>query len=124
MQRIFFLTLICIICSCRGAYDAHSDWDNLIKGKWLLVSDSLSRGMYIKQNEVVISSPFDTLFVYGYRLKNADFLLIDGNGMRTHNKILKLTKDSLVFEALLKEIKPQKYEALVQSTLPQRYVRR
>ena len=121
---ILFIT-ICVIDSCKESKNIHSDSNALIKGSWTLTSQNIPRVFYFKENELVVETPFDTTFIYGYKVTNTNLSILDSKGVLTKNKILKLTKDTLIFRSLEKNLKPQQYEyePLIQNRMPQIYTK-
>ena len=51
----------------------------------------------------------DTSYIYGYNIEDNDLIILKYDTPKIRNKILKLTKDSLILETLLENKTKQVY---------------
>jgi hypothetical protein len=85
--------------------------DNDILGKWLLVVNQVNYPSLIFKNDstAIFNSMGDTIYRYKYHIEKTELILKDINGKETKDKILKLDKDSLIFETLIEHKIIQRY---------------
>jgi hypothetical protein len=82
-----------------------------LNGSWVLNGiDSYWTGLTFDSTEtyVIISSYADTVSVFPYKIQS-DLLIIDDGHKTTKNKIISLTKDSLIFSNFQEYTKRQVY---------------
>lgn len=112
MKKNFFLygSLI-LLYSCITSKTNQNDWNKLIEGSWKLTVKYQTNYPTIQftKGGVVFNSLVDTIYGFSCTLKRKDLILFDGINPGTHNKIIKLTQDSLIFENLLEHKTLQVY---------------
>ena len=111
MKKIAFLITICFICSCKTSQLNYTDWNKLLEGSWKLTTKYQVNYPRISFTErgAVFNSLADTIYGFSFEFNKNDLLLRNQYQVEKHNKILKLTQDSLVFETLLENTTPQRY---------------
>ena len=100
--KIIYSLVICFFLSCVPSKKGNQTSSKLLEGKWKHTDpyEIIYPGIEFYNNgEARFSTSADTILYYWYQLKKSDLILRDGT-VDTHNKILKLTKDSLIFETL------------------------
>lgn len=111
MKKSFLLySSLILLCSCMTSKTNQNDWDKLI-GKWRLTVKYQTNYPTIQftKGGAVFNSLADTIYGFSCTLKKKDLILFDGINPETHNRIIKLTQDSLIFENLLEHKTPQAY---------------
>jgi hypothetical protein len=105
-----------ILLSCRRSSKQAEDIPkNIVNteliGTWYLNKWDLYHTLYIQDTtHIVIDNHIDTLFYYTYDIKGDTLNLYQKyEELVNHNRILKLTKDSLVFENFLDKADVQRY---------------
>jgi len=111
MKKYIFLATICFVCSCKPSQINYSEWNNLIEGSWKLTEEYQTNYPRITftKGGAVFNSLADTIYGFSCTIKSKNLILFDGINPKTHNKIIKLTQDSLIFETLLENLTPQRY---------------
>lgn len=96
--------MICFLFSCTPSKNSQQNLSYLLTGKWehsnpdeILFPEIEFRNY----GEAKFNSRADTILFYEYRIKKSYLFLKDRNNVETNNKILKLTKDTLIFETLV-----------------------
>ena len=110
-SKICIYIFTCLICTaCSISKNSHKGWNTLIEGKWKLTIRMQVNYPTIKfiHGGAIFNSLEDT--IYGFRcwINKRDLILMV-RGQETHTKIIKLTKDSLIFGNLLEHKTPQVY---------------
>ena len=108
------LYIISVSCGVSSQVK-YTNWNKLIEGEWKLVElDQVNYPTieFNKKQGATFNSADDTIYYYSYKLKKDDLILNDGTNADEHAKILKLTRDSLIFETLLLKTYLQRYVRL------------
>ena len=89
--------------SCSTTKKNYQSFPELINGSWKISNTSRSfiTGIEFSKTGGIFYNTGDTLLGYRYKIDEDILTLTDGNNVTTTNKILKLTKDSLIFRSLL-----------------------
>lgn len=108
LQFIFILPVI--LLSCNG--QKIESTSNNIVGKWQLTVKQVNYPSLIFNTDstAIFNSMGDTLYRYKYYINESELFLKDINGKITKDKILKLDKDSLIFETLADNKQVQRYK--------------
>lgn len=112
MIRLTLLYIsMCLLGSCGVSNKSTKNWDRLIEGTWgiKMLTPILYERIELNKGGAVIYTTGDTIYMFAFELKKNDLLLRDRYGIETHNKIIKLTKDTLIFATFLEETMPQVY---------------
>jgi hypothetical protein len=112
MKKKFFLSSsVILLFSCTSSKINNNDWNSLIEGRWRLTIKYQTNYPTIEftKGGAVFNSLADTIYGFSCTLKKSDLILFDGVNPKKHNRIIKLTKDSLIFENLLEYKTPQVY---------------
>lgn len=112
IKKITLYISLCFFCCCSTVKHDYTGWHQLIEGKWVLLNQTIYNYPAIKFNNnsgATFGSRSDTIFFFQYTLRKNDLLLKDIKGVQTHNEILKLTNDSLIFKTLLEQKDRQIY---------------
>ena len=112
MKKLFFISgSLLLLYSCVTSKTNQNDWNELIEGNWRLTVKYQTNYPTIQftKGGAVFNSLADTIYGFSCTLKRKDLILFDGINPKTHNRIIKLTQDSLIFENLLEHKTPQVY---------------
>ena len=112
MKRSIFYAIILFLYSCGISQKTQQQLKEKIIGNWNTVqpSQTFYYNLEFNKNGAVFYTTGDTIMYYAYEFKRKNFLLLrDRNSQKAHNKIIKLTQDSLIFENFLEYKTPQVY---------------
>lgn len=103
---IFIITIVCCACS-TPVHEKSSD----IYGKWCLTTDQINYPeiRFSSDSIAIFSSKMDTTYRYKYYVDDSYLYIIQLNLSTQKNRILQLTRDSLVFESLMEIHQRQVY---------------
>ena len=106
--NLLIVASFCILNYANGQANNLSGEYSLLNGKWKLVYESPEKNDYISilkfddaKRWLTVGTYADTILGYRYRLKK-NILLLVSESNTTKNKIILLTKDSLVFSNFLR----------------------
>lgn len=118
-MRFVFLFAVLSICvgyklsSCSRAEKTEKIQVDKIHGTWYLNQWDLYNKLYFdKDSTVVFDNHIDTLYRFIYEVKTNDLVLRDINGSISHNTILELKNDTLIFKNLLVKKDMQRYSRI------------
>ena len=102
MKLLLFYILL--LLSCNSSKNIIGK--RLIEGKWVWLSPRNTMnypGLEFRKGGYATFESFgDTVYTFKYHFKKNDLQIVNINGDKIyHNKILKLTSDSLIFENLI-----------------------
>jgi len=85
--------------------------DKRIVGRWCLTTNQTNYPSITFRNDSlsIFDSRGDTIYWFKYYVSNSVLWLIQPNGELNGNRIMKLSKDSLIFETLLEHQVKQSY---------------
>jgi len=110
---LFALLSICVgyeLISCTHAEKTEKIQADKIAGSWYLNQWDLYNKLYFDKDSIaVFDSHIDTLYRFIYEVKLNDLILRDANGNISHNTILELKSDTLIFKNLLDKKNIQRY---------------
>jgi hypothetical protein len=108
-----YLLLFVLFVACNSGRSLKNN--SLFVGNWCLVKGSEESefnygGIMIKSNTaLVLTSRADTIYHYGYVVKEDVLQIIVGVSDTVNNPIIKLTSDSLILMSLMEKHSVQKY---------------
>src|SRR4051812_16778817 len=108
-----YLVLLFLVIACNGQKSLK--YDSLIAGSWCLIKEpGLAQlnygGIKVRPNVgIKLTSRADTIYNYGYKIKNDTLQIIRGINDTVNNPIIKLTPDSLILKSLLEKHSIQRY---------------
>jgi hypothetical protein len=110
-NKVILYLFLSLLYSCGSSKKNYKDWNQSIEGKWKLTVGYQVNYPKIEftKGGAVFYSLADTVYGFSCRMIKSDLILFDGINPETHNRIKKLTQDSLVFENLLEHKSPQVY---------------
>lgn len=111
MKKMFFLSSgLILLFSCVTNKTTKNDWNKLIGiGRLTVKYQTNYPTIQFTKDGAVFNSLADTIYGFSCTLKKKDLILFDGINPETHNKIIKLTQDSLIFANLLEHKTSQVY---------------
>lgn len=98
--KILFFLLILSIISCSTTKNSFNI--NVVEKTWHLNKKQVNfpTVIFYSNNTCIFSSMGNTLYRFNYKIKNNYLILEDLNKNISKDKILKVSKDSLIFESL------------------------
>lgn len=118
MRSISLFAVLCIcvvyqLSGCTNAEKADKIQADKIQGTWYLNQWDLYNKLYFgKDSAAVFDNHIDTLYRFIYEVKSHDLVLRDINGEISHNEIIELTNDTLIFKNLLVKKDIQRYSRI------------
>ncbi len=113
LSNILYSTLFLISCGNSANQQKVNDYSNKdIIGNWVLVVKQVNYPSLVFNTDstAIFNSMGDTLYRYKYYVDKTELVLKDINGKVTRDKILKLDRDSLIFETLADNKQVQRYK--------------
>ena len=97
------ILLAILLISCGHRKNIYQSFPQLINGSWKVVNTPVYTitGIEFDETGGTFYNTGDTLLRYSFVIKKDILTLRDKNNETTPNKIIKLTKDSLIFKTLL-----------------------
>lgn len=110
-NNFMILFLIVIACSPITKQKDKQVEQIFLEGTWYLNAEELYHKIYFQDSiHIGLDTHIDTIFFYTYKLQGDTLSLYDDYGdLVNHNIILKLSRDSLIFENLLDKVGVQRY---------------
>jgi len=113
IKELLFILLCFVLYSCKSTTVHKENFTQPIKGDWTLITTPPTINYpsiaFKDSNSAVFSSFGDTVYYFNYNLRDKDLILTDEKNRVSHNVIIKLTKDSLIFKSLLEHTTQQVY---------------
>jgi hypothetical protein len=111
MRKYSYFIWLIVVLSCNTTKIDSAVQQALLIGKWRLINKNQINypTLEFTNGGAVFNSFADTIYGFSYKLKRNDLILDDGINLKMHNKIYKLTADSLIFQNLLEHKTVQKY---------------
>ena len=113
LSNILFSTLFILSCGNSAKQVKVNDYTNKdIVGKWILAVKQVNYPSLVFNTDstAVFTSMGDTIYRFKYYVDKTELVLKDINEKVTRDKILKLDRDSLVFETLADNKQVQRYK--------------
>jgi hypothetical protein len=118
MRSIFLFAVLCIcieyqLSGCTHAKKTEKIQADKIQGTWYLNQWDLYNKLYFDDDSTaVFDNHIDTLYRFTYKVKSNELVLRDANGNISHNTILELQNDTLIFKNLLVKKDIQRYSRI------------
>jgi hypothetical protein len=111
-RNFFSVLLLASLLACSNvSQKQENNFSSDIVGEWSLTVKQVNypKLIFNPDSTAVFTSMGDTIYRYRYYVEQSELVLKDINEQLTRDKILKLDKDSLVFETLANNRSVQRY---------------
>lgn len=112
LSNILYSTLFLLSCGSSADQQKVNDYNNKdIIGKWILTVKQVNYPSLVfnADSTAVFTSMADTIYRFKYYVDKTELVLKDINEKTIRDKILKMDRDSLIFETLADNKQVQKY---------------
>lgn len=110
MKKIIIILITSVLVSCNSTNKLHSKQSAII-GTWRLVGNQINYPTisFTADGHATFHSRIDTVYSFKYFVENKYLNIVLPDTSISKNRILALTRDSLIFETLLENKKKQTY---------------